>query len=374
MQDAPLPPLTAIPPDIASVADYARYARERITASAWEYIEGGAADEITLADNLAAFRRVGLRQSVLADLSGARTDVEILGQRFDYPIMLAPVAWHKLAHPDGELATVLGASAMRAGMVLSTQSSTELTAVAAASQTTLWFQLYLQADRDFTLHLVRKAEESGYRAIVLTADAPVNGIRNREQRARFALPGGVESVNLRGMQTPAHVAQAGVNTLFGSQLLQHAPGWKDLEWLAGHSRLPVLVKGIGTAEDALRALDHGAAGLIVSNHGGRTLDTLPATLDVLPEIAAAVQQRAPILLDGGIRRGSDVFKAIALGATSTLIGRPYIHALAAAGATGVAHVLHLLRSELEVTMALAGRATLADIDASALRLASGTRR
>lgn len=366
MQRTLPPPLASIPPDIATAGDYARYARERMTASAWEYLDGAAADELTLAENLAAFKRVGLRQSVLADLSNASTQVEILGQRFEYPIMLAPVAWHKLAHPDGELATVLGASAMRAGMVLSTQSSTDLAEVASASHTTLWFQLYLQADRDLTLDLLRRVETAGYRALVLTVDAPVNGIRNREQRVRFALPDGVESVNLRGMQASAHVAQAGANTLFGSRLLKLAPRWTDLEWLVAHSRLPVLVKGVGTAHDALLALDRGAAGLIVSNHGGRTLDTLPATLDILPEIAAAVKQRAPILLDGGIRRGSDVFKAIALGATSTLIGRPYMHALAAAGATGVAHVLHILRSELEVTMALAGRPTLADIDATAL--------
>src|SRR5690606_30567964 len=195
-----------------------------------------------------------------------------------------------------------------------------------------------------------------------TVDAPVSGVRNREQRARFSLPAGVESVNLRGMQAPSAVAEPGRQSLFGSALLKHAPSWKDLDWLVSHSTLPVLLKGVGTAEDALRALDHGAAGIIVSNHGGRTLDSLPATLDVLPEIAAAVAGRAPILLDGGIRRGSDIFKALALGATSTLIGRPYIHALATAGAAGVAHVLHLLRSELEITMALTGRPRIADID------------
>jgi 4-hydroxymandelate oxidase len=202
---------------------------------------------------------------------------------------------------------------------------------------------------------------------MVTVDAPVNGLRNREQRAGFQLPEGIEAVNLRGMRAlPPSVAQPGASPLFGSALLQHAPTWRDLEWLQSLTHLPVWVKGVMNPVDAVRAVEQGVAGIVVSNHGGRTLDGLPATLDVLPAIADAVAGRAPLILDGGIRRGSDVFKALALGARAVMVGRPYVQALATAGASGVAHVLHLLRTELEVTMALTGCSTLAAIDRSRL--------
>lgn len=363
----PLPPLTQIPPQIAAVADYESYAQQRMTPAAWAYMHGASADELTRADNRAAFDRIRLRQRVLADMNGAHTRVELFGQVWEYPIMLAPVAFQKLAHPQGEEATVMAASAMRAGMVVSTQASVALEALAASASKLLWFQLYIQPDREFTQALVQRAEAAGYQALVLTADAPVNGLRNQEQRAGFALPAGVEAVNLRGMRQPAHhTAQAGASPLFGHGLLESAPGWSDLRKLVQMTRLPVLVKGITHPDDARLALDHGAAGVIVSNHGGRTLDGLPATIDALPAVVKAVGGQAPVLLDGGVRRGADVFKALALGARAVLIGRPYIYGLAAAGATGVVHVLHMLRTELEVTMALAGTPTVADIDSAAL--------
>lgn len=367
MSSLPLPPLAEIPPQIAAAADYEAFAQERLSASAWAYFSGAAADELTLADNVAAFRKLRLRQRVLADLDGASTQLELFGDTFDYPILLAPVAYQKLAHPQGELAAALGASAMRAGMVVSTQSSVALEEIAGVASAPLWFQLYIQPDRHFTQALVRRAESAGYRALVVTVDAPVNGVRNREQRANFGLPTHIDAVNLRGMHTAAtQVVQAGNSALFGGPLLASAPTWQDVKWLVELTQLPVLLKGIGTAEDAELALEHGAAGIIVSNHGGRTLDTLPATIDALPAVAQAVNRRVPVLLDGGIRRGTDVFKALALGATATLIGRPYIYGLAAAGAPGVAHVLHMLRTELEVAMALTGRRTLTDIDLSAI--------
>lgn len=361
----PLPKLQQIPAEIAAVADYESFARERMTPRAWAYMAGGAADESTLADNRAAFQRVRLLNRVLDDLKGGHTRLQLCGLDLDYPILLAPVAYQQLAHPDGELASVLGASAMGAAMVVSTQASVSLEAIAEAAQTPLWFQLYIQPDREFTRELVRRAEAAGYRALVVTVDAPVNGVRNREQRAGFALPEGIEAVNLRGMRNlPPSVAQAGASPLFGSPLLAHAPTWKDLEWLQSLTRLPVLVKGVVSPRDAVRAVEQGVAGIVVSNHGGRTLDTLPATLDVLPAVAQAVAGRVPLLLDGGVRRGTDVLKALALGASAVMIGRPYVHGLATAGASGVAHVLHLLRTELEVAMALTGCPTLADIDAS----------
>lgn len=358
----PLAPLQQIPADIAAVGDYQAYARERMSEQAWAYLAGGAADELTLQDNRQAFDRLRLRSRVLQDLRGGNTRLRLFGQDYEHPIFVAPVAYQKLAHADGELACVLGASALRAGMVVSTQASIELETIAAQAQTPLWFQLYIQPDRDFTAALVRRAEAAGYRALVLTVDAPVSGIRNREQRAGFALPAGIEAVNLRGMRPLAVSADPSASSLLlGGPLLNAAPTWADLAWLRAQTRLPILLKGILSAADAEQALAAGVDGLIVSNHGGRTLDGLPATIEALPEVAAAVQGRVPVLLDGGIRRGTDILKALALGANAVLVGRPCIFALAAAGAVGVAHVLQLLRAELEVAMALTGCADLASI-------------
>lgn len=359
-------PLARIPAQIACVADYEAHARERIEPSAWAYLNGGAGDELTLRGNRDAFERITLRNRVLTDLSGGDTGVTLFGDRFDFPILLAPVAHQKLAHPDGELASVLGASAMRAGFVLSTESNTSLDDVARTTRVPWWFQLYIQHDRDFTQELVRRAETAGARALVVTVDAPVNGMRNREQRAGFALPTGIGAVNLQGLPAPPPLTIAPGQSLFSMPALANAANWGDIERLRGTTRLPMLLKGITHPDDARRAIDAGVDGIIVSNHGGRVLDTQIATIDALPAVAEAVDRRLPLLLDGGIRRGSDVFKAIALGADAVLVGRPYVHALATAGASGVAHVLHLLRVELEMTMALCGCRNLAAIDRSAL--------
>ncbi|ACO77462.1 L-lactate dehydrogenase/FMN-dependent alpha-hydroxy acid dehydrogenase [Azotobacter vinelandii CA] len=358
----PLPKLQQIPASIAALADYEPFARERMSEQAWAYMAGGAADELTLRDNCAAFQRLRLRSRALPDLTDGHTRLELFGQRFEQPILLAPVAYQKLVHPDGELATVLAASAARAGMVVSTQASVALEDIARQAQTPLWFQLYVQPDRAFTRELVQRAEAAGYQALVVTVDAPVSGLRNREQRAGFALPEGVEAVNLRGMRAlPPTIARIGDSPLFGGPLLAAAPTWRELAWLRSLTRLPLLVKGVMHPEDARRALAEGIDGIIVSNHGGRTLDTQPATIEVLEEIAGVVEGRLPLLLDGGIRRGTDVLKALALGASAVLVGRSYVFALAAAGAPGVCHALQLLRAELEVAMALTGCRTLADI-------------
>ncbi|MFA5496295.1 MAG: alpha-hydroxy acid oxidase [Porticoccaceae bacterium] len=365
--DTFLHPMTTIPRDIVAVADYEPYARERMPSQVWAWLNGGGADELTLEDNRAAFRCLRLQNRILRDLTGGNTRLSLLGDNFDYPILLAPVAFQKLVHPQGEQATVLGAAAMKAGMVVSTQASMALEDIAGAARSPLWFQLYLQSDRGFTRELVQRAEQAGYRALVVTVDAPVNGLRNREQRAGFALPPGIEAVNLRGMPAaPGHHARPGDSPIFGSPLLASAPRWEDITWLHSVTRLPVVLKGIAAVEDALLAADLGVAGIIVSNHGGRTLDGLPATIDALPAITRAVAGRLPVLLDGGIRRGTDILKALALGASAVLIGRPYMHALAAAGAPGVAHVLHILRAELEAAMALAGCRDLAAIDPSVI--------
>lgn len=352
----PLPKLERIPPHIASVADYEELAHQRLEPRVWAYLAGGAADERTLADNVAAFARYRLRSRVLADLSHGGTGLTLLGTRLSLPLLLAPVAFHKLFHPDGEAATALAAAAHGVPFVVSTQASTDLQSLARQAQGPLWFQLYIQHDRDFTLKLVRQAEAAGYAALVLTLDAPVNGLRNREQRAGFVMPPGIEAVNLRGM-APAPAA----TTLLGGPLLAVAPTWQDLAWLRAQTRLPLLAKGIMHPEDARLALEHGIDGIVVSNHGGRILDGQPATIDVLAEIVAAVGGRAPVLLDGGIRRGTDILVALALGATAVLVGRPFAWGLAAAGALGVSHVIQLLRSELELAMALTGCADLAAI-------------
>lgn len=354
------PPLQSIPATVAALADYERLARERMTPEAWAYVEGGSADELTVQENRTAFDRLQLRGRVLGDFAGGgHTRVTLLGRTLEHPILLAPVALHKLANPHGELATVLGAAATGTTMIVSTQASVALEEIAQGAEgAPLWFQLYIQPDRAFTESLVRRAETAGYEALVVTVDAPVNGVRNREQRAQFRMPPGVEMVNLRGGSSPATAAG-----LCGG-LLATAPTWADIAWLRSLTKLPVILKGIMDPDDARRAIDCGVAGVIVSNHGGRTLDTLPATISVLPRIVSAVGGRVPLLLDGGIRRGTGVLKALALGATAVLVGRPQIHGLAAAGAPGVAHVIRILRAELEVAMALTGCATPAQVSKS----------
>lgn len=362
------PPLSSIPSAIASVSDYRAYARARIDPAIWAYLDSGGADEHTLAANQGAFSKISLHGRVLRDMRGAHTRLTLFGHPYDHPILIAPMAYHCLAHVDGERASALGAAATGTTLTVSAQASVRLDELAAAPQAPpLWLQLYAQYRREDTLALIRMAEAAGCQALVLTVDAAVNGVRNHEQRMGFRLPTGIEAVNLLGMAPPPLRSPAlGEGPLFGSGLLDHAPRWEDIAWLREQTTLPLLLKGILSPGDARRALNQGTSGIIVSNHGGRCLDTLPATIDALPRIAAAIQGRIPLLLDGGIRRGTDILKALALGADAVLVGRPVLYGLAAAGAPGVAHVIQMLRGELEVAMALTGCRTLADIDGSAL--------
>ena len=363
-----MPALQAVPGAIVNLADHEAHARSRLDGNAWAYFSGGAGDEISMAANRQAWDALTMWPRVLRPLAGGHTRVRLLGRELATPLLVAPMAFQRMAHADGELATAHAAAALGAGMVLSTQASLPLEQIAQAMRSPadhgpLWFQLYLQQDRGFTRQLVARAEAAGYEALVLTVDAPANGVRDRERRAGFQLPAGISAVNLQGMAAAPSIAlKAGQSALF-DHLLHQAPTWADIAWLQENTRLPVLLKGILHPADALQAASLGAAGLIVSNHGGRTLDTVPATATALAHVVRALRGAGldmPVLADGGIRRGTDVLKAVALGASAVLIGRPVIWGLANAGAAGVAHVLRLLRDELEAAMALSGCACLAD--------------
>lgn len=346
-----------VPPDIVSAFDYERHARTRLPEDIWAYVAGAGGDGLTQSWNREAFDTLRLTGRVLADMEGASTATSLFGLPLGLPVLLAPVAYQKLVHPDGELAAVLGASAAGVWMCVSTLSSTRIEEIAQAAQTTLLFQLYMLQGREATLRLVRRAEAAGFRALMVTVDAPVNGVRNDEQRAGFRLPAGIGPVNLEDLPGPASRAGPGQSPVFMG-LLDHAPIWADIEWLRAQTTLPLLVKGIVSPGDALRAIDAGADGIVVSNHGGRTLDTLPASLDALAAVAAKVDGRVPLLMDGGVRRGTDILKALALGVRAVMVGQPLMHALAVAGPVGVVHLLTILRAELETAMALTGCARI----------------
>jgi 4-hydroxymandelate oxidase len=347
------------------VSDYANLARDCMSTMAWEYISGGAADEFTLRWNHEAFGRIRLRPRNLVDVSRLDTRVTLFGQELSCPILLAPVAYQKLMHPGGELATVRGAGTAGVAMVLSTFSTISLEKVVTAATRPLWFQLYVQRDRDFTRDLVRRAELAGYGALVVTVDTPVLGARYREVRNKFVLPPGMERANLKGLKTATGSHRPSELDIY-SATLSPALTWKDIAWLRSLTSLPVVLKGVMNAADAGRAVDEGVSGLIVSNHGGRNLDTVPATIEALPEVIAKVAGRVPVLVDGGIRRGTDVLKAIGLGASAVLIGRPYLFGLALGGAEGVSRVVNILRREFEMAMALTGKTTIAAIDSSVI--------
>ena len=341
-------------------------AKRRVTPMAYAYIAGAAGDEQTMARNREAFAAIRLKPRVLVDASHLDTRIELLGRRLDFPILLAPVAYHKLAHPQGELATVRGAGIAGAALVVSTYATVTLEKIAKAASGPLWMQLYVNPDRTFTRELVRRAESAGYGALCLTVDSPVFGTRNREARTGFRLPAGVAAENIKSLgpaqQKGLHVATDGVYSPIVDPSLQ----WKDVDWLCSFAKLPVVLKGILAPEDARLAIEHGAAAVIVSNHGGRNLDTVPATIEALPGVVEAVAGRVPVLLDGGIRRGTDVLKALALGAQVVLIGRPYVWGLSVGGAAGVAEVVRILRDEFRSAMALCGTPSLARITREAL--------
>jgi 4-hydroxymandelate oxidase len=361
---APLPPLTTLSRHLAAAVDYEAVAPAHLDARAWAYLQGGAADEESVRDNIAAWRAIRLLPQVLDDLRGGHTRLRLFGDEYAHPLLVAPVAYQRLFHAHGEIATVQGAGAMDATMAVSAMTTTPLSAIAAQATAPLWFQLYWQGSRGASLELVHMAEAQGCRALLVTVDAPVAGARNREQRAGFVLPPELRAVHMH-LPPPAPRDDPGAGSVF-TTLMAQAPTWDDIAWLVGKTRLPVIIKGILHPRDARCAIDLGARGIAVSNHGGRTLDGTPAPAELLPALRQVVGPATAVLVDGGIRRGSDVFKALALGADAVMIGRPVMHALATAGALGVAHLLRILREELEMTMALCGCRDLAAIDAQHL--------
>lgn len=342
-------PSDAAPAEPACLSDFEPLAKAKMQSMAWEFLNAGAGDEITVQWNKEAYRRIRLKPRVLVDVSQVDTRVTLFGQEHAFPILLAPVAAQKLVHPDGELGAARGAAAAHAVMVLSSYSSTSLEDIAAAAKIPLWLQFYAQTDHGATRELVQRAQAAGYRALCMTVDMPVSGARNREARAKVKLP----------------PLPAGSLNILGSKL-DPAVSWKDVEWLGLITKIPLLLKGVLNPDDADRAVKSGVAGIIVSNHGGRNFDTVPATIDALPLVVEKVASRVPVLVDGGIRRGTDVLKALAFGANAVLIGRPYLYGLGAEGEAGVTKVLNILQHEFRVAMALTGRTNVANIDRSAI--------
>jgi 4-hydroxymandelate oxidase len=336
-------------------------ARARLEPGVYDYIAGGADAELTMADNRAAWSRLRLRPRMLRDVAQVSTAITLLGAEVPIPVLVAPMAYHRMVHPGGEAASAAGAAAAGALYVLSTQATRSIEEVAAAAPGGLrWFQVYVVRDRGWTAELVARAAAAGYRALVLTVDVPVLGNRLRDLRNRFRLPTGLKPANAppvaaaRQRELAADMlAQAGQ---FDPSLTPDAIGW-----LAERSGLPVLVKGVLRGDDAVACLDAGAAGVVVSNHGGRQLDTAVASADALAEVVAAVGDRGEVLVDGGVRRGTDVVKALALGARGVLVGRPVLWGLATGGAAGVEQVLSTLAGELRLAMALCGAPTVADL-------------
>jgi 4-hydroxymandelate oxidase len=371
MIEEPLPPLDVIPPDLQSLADYERRAPQHMPAASWAHIESGAGAEHSLRQNREQFERYHLLPRALVDMKSASTAIDLFGQQHAAPIFLAPIAYQRLAHPAGEIATVRAATALGTTMIVSTLSSFTLEEIANAAQETaaalnisqsapLWFQLYFQADREHSLLLVQRAEAAGYQALVVTVDASV-------KRSSFDLPIGVEAANLRNIpRLHQNAAPSAGHILFGSDLLNASPTWEDIAWLRSTTTLPIIIKGLLHADDVSQAQKIGANAVILSNHGGRVIDGLISPMDALEHCKAKLDDNFPLLIDSGFRSGTDIAKAIALGASAVLIGRPQIHALAVAGMAGVAHLLHILRAELELTMAHLGCPTISALTAAHL--------
>lgn len=355
--------------DLVNIFDYKKAAENKVPKMAFDYIIGGSLDELTLKRNENAFRNILLKQYVLRNVSEISMKTKVLDFNLDYPILLDPVSLHQLSHPRGELETAEAAEIAHTIMVLSSLSSTPLEDVAKASNATKWFQLYWYKDRDLTKSMVERAENSNYKAIVLTIDAPVLGHREKDSYNRFTLPEGVKLRNYASLEqstfTSSSDPESGLARYVFSQF-DNSITWNDLDWLTGLTNLPILLKGVQTKEDAQKSKNYDIKGIIISNHGGRQLDNSLSSIECLPRVKQAVGDNVEILLDSGIRRGSDIFKAIALGAKAVLIGRPYIWGLAVNGKEGIVHVIDILKKEFQETMGLVGCTKIEDIGINCL--------
>ena len=346
-------------------------AREVLDPGTFDFIAGGADDEVTLRRNREDFERIALRPRVLVDVSNVDTSTTVLGTPVSMPVVLAPTAGHKICCSDGELATARAASEAGILMALSTLSTFSMEEVAAVSDAPRWFQLYVYQDREVARTLIQRAEAAGYRGICVTVDVPRIGHRERDLRNAYAFPKELVLANLVEMQLERLPVGVVDGTGLGKYIASKwdaALSWKDIDWFASLSSLPIIIKGILTAEDATIAADHGAAAVIVSNHGGRQLDSAISSIAALPEVVEAVGDRMEVLMDGGVRRGTDVLKALALGARAVMLGRPYLYGLALGGQEGVRRVTESLGQELALAMALSGRPTIKDVDATLVKM------
>jgi 4-hydroxymandelate oxidase len=350
-----------------NLQDFEDLARASLPQVVFDYYFGGAEDELTVRENHLGWQQIRFRPRVLVDVSARDLSTTVLGQPTSMPVLLAPCGFNALAHADGELAVTRAAAAAGVIHVVSTAGTYSLEDVAAAAPDgARWFQLYCYRDRDVTKWLIERAAQAGYRALCLTVDAPLVGRRERDMRNRFGLPHGMGWKNLEGvgLERMDVGAEGSALSHYISNIWDSALTWEAIAWLRKQSPLPLVIKGILTGDDARRAVDHGAAAIVVSNHGGRQLDGAVPTCEALVEVVEAVGDRVEVFVDGGIRRGSHVLKALALGARAVLIGRPYLWALAADGQAGVERALSILREELDLAMALSGRPTIASVDRS----------
>ncbi|XP_074566542.1 glycolate oxidase 3 isoform X2 [Curcuma longa] len=348
--------------EITNVSEYEEIAKQKLPKMIYDYFASGAEDQWTLRENRNAFSRILFRPRILVDVSKIDLTTTVLGFNISMPIMIAPTAMQKMAHPQGELATARAASAARTIMTLSSWSTSSVEEVNSTGPGIRFFQLYVYKDRNVVLQLVRRAERSGFKAIVLTVDTPRLGRREADIKNRFTLPPSLTLKNFEDLDLGKmdKTNDSGLASYVAGQV-DRSLSWKDVKWLQAITSLPIVVKGVMTAEDTKLAVQAGVAGIVVSNHGARQLDYVPATINSLEEVVKAAQGKVPVFLDGGIRRGTDVFKALALGASGVFIGRPVIFALAADGEAGVRKVLEMLRDELELTMALSGCTSLKQI-------------
>lgn len=345
----------AINYDLLNLFDYEELAKHKIQRPVFEYIAGGAGDEMTLGWNRSAYDRIKLLPRVLTDVSNIDSSVNLFGHRLKHPVLLAPTALHRAVHPEGEVETVKGANKGNSIFILSTGATASVEDVSREATEPLWFQLYVQGDRQFNRDLIARVEAAKCKALVITVDSAADGVRNRQTRSRF-------SEFVKGMDKPNQAGYTGRPRHIPGEVKPLKLTWKEIEEFKSQTKLPVILKGILNPLDAEEALKRGMDGIIVSNHGARLLDTVPATIEALPRVLDITRGQIPVLVDGGIRRGTDVLKAMAYGATAVLIGRPYLYALGVGGADGVAHVIDILVNELQMAMALTGRSSMRSLD------------